>query len=54
MALDLGMTVRMKPHAVFGTVGTAMRAPHEMMALPSGSWCEALLTDRTEAVLLLP
>src|SRR6266699_4998470 len=36
LAMDLGMTVRMKQHAVFGTVGTAMRAPHEMMAMPSG------------------
>src|SRR5215471_6908993 len=31
LAMDLGMTVRMEQHAVFGTVGTAMRAPHEMM-----------------------
>src|ERR671931_2739053 len=52
LAMDLGMTVRMKQHAVFGTVRTAMRAPHEMMAVPSGSLCDALLTDRTEAVLL--
>src|SRR6516225_12280827 len=36
LAMDLGMTVRMKQYAVFGTVGTAMRAPHEMMAMPSG------------------
>ena len=36
LAMDLGMTVRVKQHAVFGTVGTAMRAPHEMMAMPSG------------------
>jgi hypothetical protein len=48
------MTVRMKQHAVFGTVGTAMRAPHKMMAMPAGQWRDALLTDRTEAVWRLP
>src|SRR5215475_5594524 len=32
VAMDLGMTVRMKQHTVFHTVRTAMRAPHQVMA----------------------
>src|SRR5919108_6365550 len=54
LAMDLGMTVRMKQRTVFGTVRAAMRAPHQMMAMPSGQLRYALLTDRTEAALLLP
>src|SRR5215813_2095353 len=54
LAMDLGMTVWMKQHTVFHTVRTAMRAPHQVMAMPSSQLRDALLTDRTEAVLLLP
>ena len=44
----------MEQYAVFSVVRAAVCAPHYMMAVPAGQLCEALLADRTAAVLLLP
>src|SRR6266566_4296580 len=54
LAVDLGMAGWMEQDAVFDMVRAAVCAPHQMMTMPAGQLREALLTDRTAAVLLLP
>jgi hypothetical protein len=54
LAMDLGLAVWMEPYAVFSMVRAAVCAPHEMLAMPAGQLREALMADRTAAVLLLP
>ena len=52
--MNLGMAVWMEQYAVFGMVRAAVCAPYQMMAMPASQLREALLADRTAAVLLLP
>ena len=54
MTMDLGVTVWMKQHTVLGPVRAAMGTPHEMMAMPAGQFRDALVADRTKAILPLP
>jgi hypothetical protein len=54
MTMVLGVTVWMKQHTVLGPVCAAMGTPHEMMAMPACQFRDALVADRTKAVLLLP
>jgi len=49
-ARDLCVAIWVEPYTGFGPVRAAIRAPHEVMAMPARQLCDTLVADQTEPV----
>jgi hypothetical protein len=52
--MNFSMTGWVEKHSVFRPVCAAHHSPHDMMVVPSRDFCDFLLADRTNSILLFP